>query len=100
MALSGSQLTRIGSFLSGVAKKLTILAKAAAPIPNPASFAAQGNITSDGSSVRSAFSTSGVSVQSSISNSFSVLSAISSDGVSVRSAIDTTGQSVRANMQG
>ena len=65
-----------------------------------ASFAVQGNITSEGSSVRSAFSTSGVSVQSSISNSFSVLSAISSDGVSVRSAIDTTGQSVRSNMQG
>lgn len=100
MATSGSQLTRIGAFFSGIAKKLTITAKTEGVTPEPASFAVQSVINSDGLSVNSIVKAAGISVQSSISSSFAVLSTITTDGASARSEINSSGISVRSNMQG
>ena len=44
MAVSGNQLTRVGAFLSGVAKKLTILAKAAGVTPPEGSVSSKFRI--------------------------------------------------------
>ena len=100
MATSGNQLTRIGGYLSGIAKKLTILAKAVGVDPAQASFAVQSLISDEGQAVRSAFDTTGASVAVTGFSSFAVQSAITTDGVSVRSAFDTDGASVTGKMQG
>jgi hypothetical protein len=100
MAVSGSQLTRIGGYLSGIGKKLTILAKAVGVLPDPASFAVQGQITAIGASVRLSLSQNGLSVQSNLVNSFAVQSVILSAGVSARSQIASSGQSVASKFKG
>lgn len=81
MAVSGNQLTRIGAFLSGIAKKLIIIAKAEKIATPLATFGVISLINDDGLGVRSNMGSSGLSVESTISTT----------GVSVWSTMDNTG---------
>lgn len=71
MAVSGSQLTRIGSYFAGVAKKLIILAKS------------ETVITLETFVVVGAMDTSGITALSSMSIKTTVQSAMDTDGLTV-----------------
>jgi len=98
MAVSGSQLTRIGGFFSGVAKKLTILAKAAGVVPNPASFAVIGLINSDGQGSLGEVLSNGVGTSVSQISNFAVKSTISDQGQGVTGEITSNGQGITGNI--
>ena len=66
MAVSGNQLTRIGAFFSGLAKKLNITAKAEKVTGPTASFGVISLINDDGLGVRSNMGSAGLSVESTI----------------------------------
>ncbi len=97
MATSGSQLTRIGAFFSGIAKKLTILAKTTVEI---VSFGVSGSISTDGQGVTGAISTIGKGKRGLMFSTFAVSGTISTDGQGVTGAIDTSGTGVTTKFEG
>lgn len=69
-------------------------------IREPASFAVQSLIDSNGSSVMSSINANGLSVPSTMLNSFGVQSIIREGGQGLLSSFDQAGQSTTGKMQG
>jgi len=99
MAVSGSQLTRIGAFFSGIAKKLSFSAKAVGVEPVQSSFGVTGPINTLGRSVTGAILSDGRGALGTMSTTFATSGAINTLGRSVSGTILDTGQGVTGEIK-
>jgi len=96
--ISGNQFTRIGAAISGVAKKLVILAKSAFVIMQ-STFGVTGPIDTFGKGVSGEILSTGKGVTGLMSSTFAVAGSIDTFGKGVSGTINPDGQGVNGEIQ-